>query len=235
MTKRTILLLERTWRTLALQTRHSRNNLRSFLLGHSFDLSVSVDDAENVQKLPLVFVDSLDLDVKHGVDRDVDTGSLLDVVFANLFGARAWLPSTLFAIPDFCVFNQLAQNLGVRDPSVGVSDPLGDDFAQFWVAKCQPPSRRDAVGFVLELVARRFLQTLKRERLDDIGVNLRDAIDGQTCDAAQVSHSHRFWWRFGFFHGVAHLRSASGIRVDVFQNRRRFQKRVHFLSQSSCL
>ena len=185
-------------------------------------MSVSVDDAENVQQLSLVFVDSLDLDVKHGVDRDVDTGSLLDVVFANLFARELGLLPLFLQFRVLRVVHQLTQNFGVRDPGVGVSDPFRDDFAQLRVAKGQPSSRRDAVGFVLELVAVDFRKLFERERFDDIGVNLRDAVDGQTGDAAQVGHSDRRRRRFGFFHGIAHLWSADGIRVDVFQNRRRF-------------
>ena len=199
-------------------------------------MSVSVDDAENVQKLPLVFVDSLDLDVKHGVDRDVDAGSLLDVVFANLF-----LRTSLASFHSFCNSGFFAFSINLRKTSVSVIQ--ASVFPTHLVmtllnSGLQKANHRLGVTPLVLFwnLSGDFCKLFKRERLDDIGVNLRDAIDGQTCNAAQVSHSHRFWWRFGFFHGVAHLRSASGIRIGVSKNRGKLFKN-EFISFSvfSCL
>jgi hypothetical protein len=37
----------------------------------NLDAVVSMDDAQHIQKLALVFMNSLDLDVKHGINADL--------------------------------------------------------------------------------------------------------------------------------------------------------------------
>mmetsp|Transcript_32717 Transcript_32717/g.82484 ORF Transcript_32717/g.82484 Transcript_32717/m.82484 type:complete len:471 (-) Transcript_32717:404-1816(-) len=67
---------------LAAEDAHAWGDKRALLRGHGLHLVVAVDDAHDVEQLPLVLVDALDLDVEHGVRGHLDAGGGQDEVGA---------------------------------------------------------------------------------------------------------------------------------------------------------
>jgi hypothetical protein len=47
-------------------------------MAHSFDGDIPIDDIQYIHKLSFIFMDTLDLDIKHGVLIDIHTADPLD-------------------------------------------------------------------------------------------------------------------------------------------------------------
>jgi hypothetical protein len=84
---------------------------------------------------------------------------------------------------------ELLQLVQVGDPAL--ADTFNDEVAQRDVALQQPAPRRDAVCLVLKLVGPQLVPVLKRLPLDDVGVDLGNALGLQTKLSTRKKHSDR--------------------------------------------
>src|SRR6202453_2209631 len=139
------------------------------------DFVVARDRLEDIEELPLVFVDALDLNVEQRVRIDPlvqDLGDLLgkhDLVGAS---GRRYLVLQRRIVRKF---GQFAQRIGVSKSFF--ADRLGDDLCQLRVALDQPSAERDAIGLVGYAAAIDRVQIMKYGLLHQIGVQGRNAID----------------------------------------------------------
>ena len=144
----------------------------------SFDAIVERDDVQNVQQLPFVLVDSFDLHVehRHGIDllmlcfQKPFSKSVFVLLFDLLnvahegFVVDEFLQAFEFVergdpfFTDFLPMNEMYDGL-----AGGNRTHLGNGIAQIRIAQDEPTARRDAVGFVLELVRRQFVERLEAE------------------------------------------------------------------------
>src|SRR5208282_3989090 len=113
--------------------------------------SVKGDDVENIQMLPLVFMNTLRLYIEKGVRVDDDARPLLDQ-FGEvcLIGLLHFPPSS----PEFRVLNERLEpgNLLFEPRNPLVAYGLAYESRKARVAQCDPPPGRDPVGDVVKLL-----------------------------------------------------------------------------------
>ena len=146
------------------------------------------DHLQHVQVLALVLVDALDLHVEHrrGVDDDPglrlhEGGELALVVALDLAprGAEGGVP---------CQRLQAAEPVELLDPAA--ADRVGDELRKARVAQHHPAPRRHAVGLVAELLRPERVKVAQHVLLEELRVQLGDAVDGVASDRREVCHAH---------------------------------------------
>mmetsp|Transcript_12733 Transcript_12733/g.53542 ORF Transcript_12733/g.53542 Transcript_12733/m.53542 type:complete len:680 (+) Transcript_12733:784-2823(+) len=151
---------------------------------------VAVYQRQDVQQLPLVLVDALDLHVEERALRRGDAAALLEqrrqARLVCLLGRPPLLAERL--VVD--VLAQPGEQVEVRGPHGG-AQRLGDGVGERGVAECQPAALRDAVGLVLELVGPELVEVLEDGLLDELRVDRRHAVDGVAGHQRQRGHAHR--------------------------------------------
>ena len=138
--------------------------------------------------LALVLVHTLDLAVEDGVGVDDLTGALLEVSGKVLLVVQLDL---IQALQDGLVRSELVQ-LGQVGGVVLVAgaDGLVQQLAQLGVGGQQPAAVSDAVGHVLESLRFEQVVVVEDALLDDLAVELGDAVDAVGGVGADVGHAH---------------------------------------------
>ena len=85
--------------------------LLSFLWRHVLDAVVAVNDAQDIEQLTLVFMDTLDLHIHHCVRSDCHAGELLNALHSALFGRALDLLPFLLEAGIFCMLTETLQFL----------------------------------------------------------------------------------------------------------------------------
>ncbi len=115
------------------------------------------DDVQQVQDLPLVFVNTLHLAVENGIGIDPDRRAaflelLLDDFRQTFFaGELAFPPLALKRAIAWPERHELFELIQIGDPPV--ADGIGDELRQRRIAFEQPAALGDAVGLIVELLA----------------------------------------------------------------------------------
>ena len=141
-------------------------------------------DVQQVEELPLVFVDALDLHVEDAVRIEDDAGLALDVIgqthlVAALRGGKV--------VAELLVVGRRAQFL--QAPPV-LAEALVDQGRQTGVGLAQPATRRDAVGLVVETLGEELGKIGKDGLHHQVGVQLRHPVHPMAADNRQVRHAH---------------------------------------------
>src|SRR5687767_131894 len=145
---------------------------------------------ENVQQLPLVLVNSLDLTIEDGIKANLDAGFLED--------DRGQLPLVLQLRPPplgakrrvFRQRNQTAQNFEIGDPTF--AQTVADQFRKLRIAKQQPAALGDAIGLVVETFRIELKEISKQFLLENSRVQTRHAVDRMAADDGEVRHAQLF-------------------------------------------
>ena len=83
---------------------------------------------------------------------------------------------------------ELAKLLQVGDPAG--ADLVGDQLGEGRIGLEEPTARRDAVSHVVEVVGHQLVEVLEERRLEDLGVELGDAVHAGGADDREVRHAH---------------------------------------------
>ena len=157
-------------------------------VGVLLQVQVLSSDVQRIQVLALVLVHTLDLAVEDGAGVDDLTGALLEVSGKVLLVVQLDLIQTL---QDGLVLSELVQ-LGQVGGVVLVAgaDGLVQQLAQLGVGGQQPAAVSDAVGHVLESLGLEQVVVVEDALLDDLAVELGDAVDAVGGVGADVGHAH---------------------------------------------
>ena len=165
---------------------------RSDVLGldlAGLDVGVVGDHGENLQRLALVLVQTLDHGVEQGVLVDIDAvvvlGEAHECVLVGLLDGGELLD-------EFIVLGQRLETLEqfqIGDPLVG-AQALGDEVGQARVGELDEATRGHAVGHVGELVRVDVGEVLEGDVLQQLGVQLGHAVDVGAAVGGQVGHAH---------------------------------------------
>ena len=145
-------------------------------------------DAQGVEKLPLVFVDALDLAIKDGVRIHGLPGGGFEPLGELSFGLALGLAEVVAKAPVVGQRFELAQLGQVGDPAV--ANGRGDRAGQGGVRQQQPAARRDAVGLVTEALGKHLGQVLDRHRAQQLRVDRGHAVGAVRPDDRQVRHAY---------------------------------------------
>ena len=138
--------------------------------------------------LALVLVHALDQHIEHGIGIDGDTQSLVDV------GRKALLVMVLDGAPlagkrgivDHGF--ELAQLFQVVNPAM--AETASKQVGEAGIGEDHPAPRGDAVGFVGEFFRRELVEIAQNVRLEQVGVQRGDAVDGVAAESGKVRHAH---------------------------------------------
>src|SRR5262249_590077 len=134
------------------------------------------DDVQNVQVLPLVFVNPLDLHVEHGVGVDSNAGAAVgDAGQLELVGTLDGTPITL-KNPIVSKLLQISQASEVLGPST--TDGVADQLGQPGIGQSQPAPRSNAVCLAAELLRPQLVEVLQHVLLQELRVQISDTIYG---------------------------------------------------------
>lgn len=182
--------------SLATKDGHAGHLLPALLGRHLLQRQVAVNDAENVELLALVLVNTLDLNVKERRRVDRNSGRRLDVFGeADLVGILDFGP--LLAEP--LVASKLLQLVQLRQIlEEAVAAALGsNELRQARVGLVEPSARSDTVGHVGKLVgAVDADKVLEDGGLDEIRVQLSDTVDLVGANNGEVGHANHLGLRF---------------------------------------
>jgi hypothetical protein len=149
---------------------------------------VEDDHMQNVEQLPLVFVDTLDLAIEETIRIYCVAGRILEPLAEGRLGFLLGFEEARAEVRIVGIGNQLFQTSHVRNPTF--ADGLGDEARQPRVGQHQPAARRDAVGLVAESL-REHLGEIRHELgAQQVGVDLGDAVGAVAADDGEVSHAH---------------------------------------------
>lgn len=140
-----------TWSGLTTDHDDSRNKLVLSLVGWSVqDFEVSVDNVQNIHHLSLVLVNSLYLNIEHGVNWNIITCLFLDpsseCSFILFFNLNELVNESLVG----GIWRKLSQIVKSSDPLVNTSKSVTDELRELWVAAVDPSSWGNTVSFVLK-------------------------------------------------------------------------------------
>lgn len=177
-------------RSLPANDRHARLLLLPLVGRHSLEGDVPVDDAKDVELLALVLVDPLHLDVKQGRGVDGDAPRFLDELRkADLVGVLDLRP----LLAESLVFEAKLQLVNLRQVLEEVlAAALGrNKLGQAGVGLVEPSAWGDSVRDIGELVdPKDGDKVLENGRLDEVGVELGDAVDLVRANNSEVRHAN---------------------------------------------
>jgi len=157
---------------------------------HLADGEIAVDNAEDVEELALVFVDTLNLDIKEGLRVDLDL-ALKDLVYTIAEDAL---------VAELCVVEGLEEvvrddALGERLEKVQVADPFvglessGEDCAEGRIALEEPAAWCNTVCDVDELVGPELSELVEGRVAEDLGVDGSNTVNLVAADNGEIGHA----------------------------------------------
>ena len=150
------------------------------------DLPVAMDDVQDVEQLPLVLVDALDLHVEHRVRIDDDAGQLLrQLRQRELVAALDRLEAFEQEPASSTNSSSSPQLVEIADPAV--ADGARDQRRQRPIRVQQPAARRHAVRLVVEALGTELVEVRRERRLHQLRMQRGDAVDRMAADHGQVA------------------------------------------------
>ncbi len=160
---------------------------RDFEAGVLQEAAVEGEDVEQVEVLPLVLVQALDLHVEKGVGVDDDTAFPVDDLGEiDLVGVLDGHEGVLKAGVVGELFES-TQLFLVLDPAV--AELGGDQFREAGVGGLKPAAGGDAVGLVVELAGIKGVEIGEEMFLEQFRVEGGDAVDGVAADDGEIGHA----------------------------------------------
>jgi hypothetical protein len=133
---------------------------------------------ERVEELALVLVEALDLHVEERIRIDGHAELALDELGERLLVAALHRGEARAEGGIVDVLLEALEALEIGDPLV--ADALGDERGEARVAGLEPAPRGDAVGLVVEALRPELVEVAEQVALDELGVELGDAVDGSS-------------------------------------------------------
>ena len=154
------------WGSLTTDGNDSWDELvSSLVLGSVEDLKVSVNDVQNVHELSLVLVYSLDLNIIKGIERNIETGVLLNPCSQlGLVLPLDFDESVLKGLVG-CVWSELLEVLKGSDPFVNSAEGITNQIRKGWVAAVDPSSWGDTIGLILKFTLIKVVEFLENSFL----------------------------------------------------------------------
>ena len=153
------------------------------------DLVVERDRLDDVEKLPLVFVDALDLDVEQrgGIDAGCPMRSRDQLASRCLLARFTAANFSRNAASSANGSSPARASISSRKPS-----PIASRMqaGQAGIALHQPAARRDAVGLVVDAAGIELVKVGEDGLLHQLRMQRRDAVDRMRAGEGEVAHAH---------------------------------------------
>lgn len=188
-----------TWSGFTTDADNSWDEAALSLVGWGVeDGKISMDDVEDVHKLSLVLMYSLNLDIEHDVlsARDIVAGPLLNPSGKLALVLLLDSDELVLELSVASVWHQLSQVVESGDPLVDTTEGVTDELGELWVAAMDPSSWGNTVGLVLEFTWVELIELTEDSLLEEFRVEGGDTVDGVGADDGEESHSDFLWPSF---------------------------------------
>ena len=146
------------------------------------------DRLEDIEQLPLVFVDALDLDVEQRRRIDLDAEALADQPRQRQLVVVLDVAELLL---EGIVAGAGLEPLEAREiVEHGFAADLAQQAGQPRVGQHQPAAECDAVGLVGDAAGIEMVEIVEHGLLHQVGMHRRDAVDAVRADEGQLPHPH---------------------------------------------
>ena len=147
-----------------------------------------VQDLQRVQVLALILMQALDLHIEQRLGIDGDAPLVLQVAGKILLVQ----PLDLGQLPQAFLVVHIGAQAGqqVKIVQVSITDAVADKAIQAWVGLHQPAAAGNAVGHIAELLRHQPVKLVEQVVLQDLTVQLGNAVDVVAAHHAQVCHAH---------------------------------------------
>lgn len=186
-----------TWSSLSTNANDSWHESVFSLVGRGVQNGeVSVDNVKDVHKLSLVLVNSLDLNVKHGVDWNIVSSLGFDPGGQSSLVLLLDINELILELLVGGVRHQVSQVVESGDPLINTSESLTDQVRKSWVAAVDPSSWSNTVGLVLELAWVKCVEFAENSIFQELRMKSCDTVDSVRANDSEVSHSDFLWVSF---------------------------------------
>ena len=154
------------------------------------DSEISMNDIKDVHELSLVLMNSLNLDIEHGITGDSVTSSFLDP--CGEFGFVLLFDGNEFFLEGFIagIWFELFKVVEGGDPLINATKGITDKIGELWVAAMDPSSWGNTVGLILDFTWVEVIEFLENGSLKKLGVKGSDTVDGVRNDDTEIGHSN---------------------------------------------
>lgn len=160
------------------------------------DLEVSMNNIKNVHELSLILMNSLDLDIIHGVDWNFIASLFFNPNGKFLLVLLFDLDELILELLIIGIWDQISQVVKSSDPLINTSESITDKFGKLWVAAMNPSSWGNTVGLVLELTWIEGIEFTENGLLKKFRMEGSNTVDGMGADNSKISHSDFLWPSF---------------------------------------
>ncbi len=134
-------------------------------------------------------MNSLDLNIVKGVERDIDACLLLHKLLQLCFVGSLDLAEASDKVFVVSMLTELTESVHVADPLIDITDSLTDELRETWVAAVEPAARSHSICLVLDLAWLELVELREDRSTKQIRVKGCDTVDGVRADDGQVSHA----------------------------------------------
>ena len=132
------------------------------------DGQISVDDIEDIHQLPLILVDTLDLNVVQSIERDVVASVRFDPPLESCLVLSLDLDESIHEVFVGCIGSQLLQVVERCDPLVDATEGVTDQVRELWITAVDPSSWSDTVGLVLDFTRVQLVELFEDSLLQEL-------------------------------------------------------------------
>ena len=152
------------------------------------DLVIERHRLDDVEQLPLIFMDALDLDVEHRRRVDPRIQPLAQKVGQRRLVRPLYRDEFLLKRRVVGKGIEVAQRFGIVQKRL--ADRLANKAGQSRIALHQPAAIGHAIGLVVDAGRIKIVQVGKDRDLHQVGVQRRYAIDAMRSSESQIAHPH---------------------------------------------
>jgi hypothetical protein len=152
-----VFSIDVTWGSLASKHHCPWHYIFTLLGRQLFDSQVSVDNIENVHKLPFVFVDALDLDIKHRVLVDSHSTMMMHPLCQLPFVIQFDRVPFYLKILVISIVLQISQPSHIHNPLIGFQI-FSVEIRQQRIRTHYPSSGCDSICDVDKFIGEKFIE-----------------------------------------------------------------------------
>src|SRR6516164_2515200 len=146
------------------------------------------EDVQDLEVLPLVFVDPFDQNVEERFVVHVNTGSQFDQCRQVSLVRELYVTPLLLKRLVIRQWLQTSQLVEVEQPPF--ANGPGDKTGERTIADCYEASGGHAVGHVTELPGPQLSELVHHRLREEIGMQPSDTVDAMAADRREVGHAH---------------------------------------------
>ena len=186
-----------SWSSLSTDHNNSWNEfVLSLMLRSVKDIEISMNYVKNVHKLSLVLMNSLNLDVIQGIDRDIISSLFFNPRSKLGFVLLLNLDELFLELLVIGIWKQVSQVIKSSNPFINTTESITNEFGKSWVAAVDPSSWSNTVCLILKLTWVKCIEFTENGILKELRMESSDTVNGVGANNGKIGHSNLLWVSF---------------------------------------